>query len=180
MKAEDLARMDNRQLADIMRTGYPIDPHALDDTEYHGVSLGLPALAVRLSWKTFIKTFHRDPMTRVLRGWNVRIRQDRPERYQPVMRRGRPHTFGHFHVLPAAGRTMPRPCADGLLLDYGAGGRWQTTSALRDPIVAVTRGSVDLLLGWSYLDLGVGQLATPSYFSLQRGGPLSYIPDTAR
>jgi hypothetical protein len=35
---------------------------------------------------------------------------------------------------------------------------------------------VERLLGWTYLDLGVGRVGTPSYFVLEREGPLGYVP----
>ena len=41
-----------------------------------GTSLGLPALVEKLTWKTFQKTFYRDPRTGRLLGWNVRLEQD--------------------------------------------------------------------------------------------------------
>ena len=41
-------------------------------------------------------------------------------------------------------------------------------------IVALVEGSADLLLGWSYVDLGGGLLGTPSFFSLERDGPLTH------
>jgi len=67
-----------------LRAGHPIDEHALDDAEYQGISVGLPKFVERFTWKTFTKTFHRDPATGELRGWNVRMEQtgstDRPSR----------------------------------------------------------------------------------------------------
>ena len=72
----------------------------------------------------------------------------------------------------AADRPMPRPYHGGVLLDYGAVRRWQSTSPLRDPLVAVNPGSAELLLGWSYLELPGAQLPTPSFFSLRRAGAL--------
>jgi hypothetical protein len=65
----------------------------------------------------------------------------------------------------------------GLLLDYGLGGNGalDPTSLVRDPIVALTPGSADVLLGWTYLDLGFARVGTPSYFLLERHAPL--VPD---
>jgi hypothetical protein len=39
----------------------------------------------------------------------------------------------------------------------------------------VREGSAELLLGWSYVDLGVGQVGTPSYFVLTRGERLAHV-----
>ena len=49
----------------------------------------------------------------------------------------------------------------------------KTTGFLRDPMVALAPGSTERLLGWSYLDLGFA-LPTPSYFLLERIGPLDH------
>jgi hypothetical protein len=180
--ARDLAAMSRRELMDVLRAGHPIDPHDLDDTEYKGVSLGLPAFVERLTWKTFKKVFHRDAGTGHLRGWNVRIEQNNPDAYTPKLTNGQPITFGHYRVVPLEGYRMPQPCDHGLMLDYGLGGNapWDFISRVRDPIVAVNPGDSRLLLGWSYLDLGALRFGTPSFFSLERDIPLTHRVDPAR
>jgi hypothetical protein len=177
LTAQDLATMNRRELMATLRAGHPIDPHELDDTEYKGVSLGLPAFVERLSWKTFKKVFHRDQKTGTLRGWNVRIEQNQPDAYAPMRKNGQPITFGHYHVVPLEGYRMPQPCDRGLMLDYGLGGNpaWDFISRVRDPIVAVNPADSRLLLGWSYLDLGALRIGTPSFFSLERDIPLSHL-----
>jgi hypothetical protein len=74
----------------------------------------------------------------------------------------------HEHGVPAG-------ADQGLLIHYGLGGngRLDGIGLLRDPIVALIPGSVERLLGWSYLDLGFA-LPTPSYFLLERLGPLDH------
>ena len=64
------------------------------------------------------------------------------------------------------------------MIDYGLGDnpRLDPIRRGRDPLVALEKGSVERLLGWTYLDLGVGRVGTPSYFLLEREGPLSYVP----
>ena len=160
MNREDILALDRSGLAAALARGHRIDEAALDDWQYRGISLGLPRAIEALTWKTFAKTFHRDPHTGLLRGWNVRLEQTGLD--GPSLPRG---TFGHYGVS-GLGRT-PRPCGPGLLIDYSAGTRGPL-SRLRDPIVAVNEGSVELLLGWSYLELGRVQLPTPSYFVLVR------------
>jgi hypothetical protein len=120
----------------------------------------------RLSWKKFAKSFHRDPRTQQLRGWNIRIEQDGLDRpWRSRMRRGVPWTFGHFAVT--------RDDRDRVLLDYGAmSGSLDPMRTLRDPLVALERGSVEMLLGWSYLAIGPARVPTPSYFLLERDRPL--------
>lgn len=164
MNRDQVLALDRAGLAALMAGGFAIDERSLDDSQYRGVSLGLPHVIEAITWKTFRKTFHRDPRTRRLRGWNVRLEQtgiDGPA--VPL------EVFGHYGVAPLG--PTPRPCGPGLLIDYSAGSRG-ALGRLRDPIVAVNAGSVDLLLGWSYLDLGPVRLSTPSYFLLVREGPL--------
>jgi len=180
-----LLRTSRDELRALLRAGRPVDPDALADTAYKGISLGLPAWVDRLAWKTFQKVFHRDPRTGRLRGWNVRVEQhgvDAPS--VPQRKRGVPVTFGHFAVVPLAGYRTPLPCGDGLMLDYGLGGNaaLDPVRLLRDPIVALVDGSAELLLGWSYVDLGVARVGTPSFFTLEREGPLDHVaaPPTSR
>jgi hypothetical protein len=119
-----------------------------------------------MTWKKFKKVFHRDPVTKRLRGWNVRIVQDGLDApWTPKMRGDRPVTFGHFEVVQPSERRRRIPCR-GLLLDYGL---------LRDPLVAMVEGSTELLLGWSYLELGFTWLKTPSFFALLRDVPLTHV-----
>ncbi|MBS1121640.1 MAG: hypothetical protein H6Q90_3868 [Deltaproteobacteria bacterium] len=154
------------ELRTLLASGHSIDSSRLDDTVYRGISLGLPAWVERLSWKKFAKVFHRDARTGRLRGWNVRIEQDGLDRpWRARVRDGQPWTFGHFAVVAERDR---------LLLDYGAGGnpRMDPLNALRDPLVALRAGSVELLLGWSYLALGPARIPTPSYFLLERDAAL--------
>jgi len=166
MTADDLARMSNAELMATLLGGHAIDPDALAPA-YDGTSLGIPHLVEKLTWKRFRKAFHRDADGR-LRGHNVRIDNARPG-WHPLEKRGAPVTFGPFAVVSPAGYRMPRPADRGLLLDYSDGSsRWNPLSRIRDPLVAVNPGDVTLLLGWTYLDLGVTQVATPSFFSLSR------------
>ncbi len=173
MSAPELG-LSRRELVDRLVHGHPIDPRALDDSEYRGVSLGLPAAIERITWKVFKKAFHRDPADGVLRGWNVRLEQrgvGGP--CVPLVRRGKPLTFGHFRVRPTDART-PHGLAGRLLLDYGLGRnpRLDPTALVRDVIVALEPGRADRLLGWMYLELGGVRARTPSFFLLEREGPL--------
>lgn len=171
---DDLLSMSRRDLAEVMRRGHAIEARSLDDTEYHGISLGLPAWMERLSWKTFQKTFHRDRATGELRGWNVRVQQRGIGAASvPIEREGAPVCFGHYRVvdLPAGG--APRGIERGLLIDYAPAGG--AMSRVRDPIVAVVAASAELLLGWSYVDLGFARAGTPSYFALVRERPLTHV-----
>lgn len=170
MTLDDLLTLSNRQLADLLAAGRPVDADALIDMEYRGTSLGLPAFVDRLLWKTFVKTFHRDPQTGAVRGWNVRMEQtglDGP--LVPMKRRGVPLTFGHYAVQPAVD-------GPGLSLDYGAGGNpwYDVMRVVKDPLVSLD-GSPDLLLGGSVVHLGPARWLTPAFFALQRARPLTHV-----
>jgi hypothetical protein len=163
--------------------GHRVEPEAIENRCYRGVSLGLPPWVERLSWKTFRKTFHRDPRTGHLRGWNVRMAQtglDGPA--EPLEKNGRPFTFGHYRVVEPAGHRVPRGCDRGLLIHYGLGGNGllDPLRFMRDPLVALTEGSVEVLLGWSYMNPPFLTLGTPSYFLLFREGPLVFVADPPR
>ena len=178
VSSADLEGLPRRELADLLRGGYAVAPEALAGYEYRGVSLGLPRWVERLSWKTFVKVFHQDTAAGAVRGWNVRIVQG-PVAYDyaPVQRGGAPLCFGHFQVRPLEPGRDRGGSRAGVLLDYGRGGnaRLDPTRWLRDPVVALEGGSARLLLGWTYVALPGLRLSTPSFFSLERGGPASHV-----
>jgi hypothetical protein len=179
----DLLDASNEERLRLLRSGHPIDPSRLDDMEYRGVSLGLPAFVERLTWTTFQKVFHRDPGTGLLRGWNVRVEQRGLDAESvPQQRGGEPFTFGHFLVATLDPERTPRGIKKGLLLDYGRGGnpRGDVTAFVRDPIVAVNEGSADLLLGWTYVHLAGMDFGTPSFFSLERERPITHVAAVPR
>jgi hypothetical protein len=61
-----------------------------------------------------------------------------------------------------------------MMIDYGASGNPFFMSRMRDPLVAVTEGDPNVLLGVSYFDLGLFRVLTPTYFVLVRRGPLGH------
>lgn len=173
--AAEIHALSRRELMQILRAGHPIDERALEDTEYKGTSLGLPGFVERLTWKKFKKVFHRDPESGWLRGWNVRLEQNALEEpCIPKTKNGAAVTFGHYRVVSPEGHRVPAGCDRGLLIHYGLGGNraLDPMRRVRDPIVAVRAGDPTLLLGWSYVDLGL-LLGTPSFFTLELDGPLT-------
>lgn len=183
MNRDTLLSLSRPELKALFLSGHPIDPESLDDSEYLGVSLGLPAWVDRLAWKTFIKTFHRDPSSGLLRGWNIRLVQrglDGP--HTSLERGGRARTFGHFAVQASADDPMRAPMTTGLLLHYGEGGNrgFDPMGAVRDPIVALEPQNPDLLLGWMWLNVLGVRLPTPSYFLLERLRPLGEVVQPIR
>ena len=164
--AEALLGLRRSALRRALAGGHAFDATALDDTEYAGIALAMPRVVEKLTWKTFTKTFHRDPKTGELRGWNVRMEQTGV--FGPAVPRtkhGAPRTWGHYRVYPE-GR--------GMMIDYGVPGNPFFVSRMRDPLVAITPGDPSVLLGVSYFDLGLFRVLTPTYFVLVRRGPLSH------
>lgn len=176
---ERLLEASSSQLYAALASGHAIDTSALDDVMYRGISLNLPGPIESLTWKTFRKCFHRDSARGVLRGWNVRLEQTGLDGVsRPMTKDGHELSFGHYEVVPLDGYRIPRRAVSrGLLLDYGKGGnaRLDPTNRVRDPIVALVEGSADVLLGWTYLDLGLTTTTTPSFFLLEREGPLDVV-----
>ena len=177
MTLGDLMEMDRHELYQVMVDGHPLDLDALADSQYLGVDLSLPALGQKLLWQTFRKTFHRCE-DGTLRGWNVRMEQhgvDGPA--IPMMKRGKPLTFGHYRPQSAEGIAWPAGYQCAHFLDYGnAGNPFMDLARLGyTPLVAVNEGSMELLLGWEIFKLGPALLPMPLYWALRRQGTLDYI-----
>ncbi len=175
-KASDLWQCTNKQLRTILSEGHAILPDALAGWEYRGVALGLPEFVERLTWKTFIKAFWRDPDAAHVRGWNVRLVQtglDGPIAFK--QKNGQPFSFGPYRVTALPQKT-PFALRDGVLLDYGLEtGFFDGMHLVRDPLVALNPDDPTQLLGWTYLQLGPWQVPTPSYFTLERLRPVTHV-----
>ncbi len=179
---DQIRKASTHELRERIAGGHPVAPGAIEGWAYRGTALGLPRVVEKLTWKTFQKTFWRDPSTGRLLGWNVRLHQDGPDApSRPKLKRGLPHTVWHYEVVPAAGVPMPPGFDRGLVIDYGRGNNppWDTIRFARDPLVAVERDNPDLLLGVSYVSLGGRCLETPTYFLLEREHRIDYVPPEA-
>ncbi len=175
---DDMLEMNGSDLFEIVRRGHPLDTDALADTTYTGIDLSLPDFMHRLLWKSFRKTFHRDPVSGALRGWNVKVEQegwDTPPR--PLRdKKGEPLTFGHYEVRSAAGVTFPKGWSGGHYLDYRvAGNRFFDVPARLGfcPLVSVNEGDSELLLGWEVFKAGGLLVPIPDFWVLKREGPLA-------
>jgi hypothetical protein len=178
--ARELRTASTRVLREHILHGHPVDPEQLEGWAYRGTSLGLPSVIEKLTWKTFQKTFWRDPRTHQLFGWNVRLEQDgidAPSR--PKIRRGKPVTEWNYEVIaPSAGVPMPRGFDRGLIIDYSrAKNAPGPVFFTKDPLVALTPGSADELLGVSYLVVAGRCVETPTYFTLEREQRIDFVPD---
>ncbi len=175
MKANDVWRLTRPELGQLLLNGFAVDVDALRDVSFRGVSLGLPRWVERLTWKEFRKEMFTDEATGLVVGRNVRV-VSRSELVPLVdgasppaarTKDGLPEVFGPFGVRALTGSGYP--CKVGVLLDYGLGHpAYHPMACLRDPIVALRKGSTDLLFGASYLSVAGALLATPSFFTLER------------
>jgi hypothetical protein len=179
--ARDLRHASRRELRQHILDGHPVDPSALEGWAYRGTSLGLPSFVERLSWKTFQKTFYREPVSGRLVGWNVRLEQDgidAPSR--PKLRDGVPVTEWHYEVLEPTGVPMPRGFDRGLVIDYSRAAHPPFSMRfMKDPLVALAKGSADELIGVSYVVIAGGCIETPTYFTLEREHRIEYVPPEA-
>ncbi len=182
---DDLLAMTSQDLYAVIDRGEPLDLDALADTTYTGIDLSMPDWFHKLMWRSFRKTFHKDPTSGRLRGWNVKVEQtgwDTP----PAPRRdgqGRALTFGHYEVLPATGRRFPRAWQGGHYLDYRpAGNRWWDWPARSGycPLVSVNPGSSELLLGWEIFNVSGLLVPLTDFWVLRREGPLAPADIVAR
>lgn len=176
MTPDQLIDADKHTLRALLASGHTIDADALAGWQYRGTSLGMPGFVDRLAWKTFVKAFHRDEGAAQVRGWNVRIQQTGllgP--IEPMRRAGKPFVFGFFRVERPDGYFVPDGADRGLILDYNQAGNppFDPVNRLRDPLVALEPGNTDVLLGWTYLDLGIVRVPTPSFFLLERWAPVA-------
>ncbi len=178
VQLSDLLKMTSQDLYAIVDRGEPLDVEALADTSYTGVDLSMPDWFHKLMWRSFRKTFHKDPVSGRLRGWNVKVEQtgwDTP----PEPKRdgkGKALTFGHYEVLPAAGLRFPRGWQGGHYLDYRhAGNHWWDWPARRGycPLVSVNAGSSELLLGWEIFNVAGLMVPITDFWALKREGRLA-------
>ncbi len=162
-EAQALCELSRDELALRFHNAAPLLPEAIAGHQYCGVSLGLPRLIEKLSWKKFSKAFEMDH-SGILSGYNIRTEDDALDLpWRAKTRGGKPWTFGPFQVVEEHGD---------LLLDYGKGSvGYSPLRRLRDPLRRIDEEG-DLLLGHSLIQLwGKRRIATPSWFVLQREGP---------
>ena len=180
---DDLLTLGAPALRAIMDAARPLDLDDLAGRVYLGVDLSLPK-PLTLLWKTFRKTFYRDPTTGAVRGWNVRMEQTGVggARVPKRGRDGAPITFGHYVVRDGATLRWPSGYQCAHYLDYGVAGNARTDPArfACTPLVAVNEGSSALLLGWEIMRVGPRLMPLPLYWALQADGPLDGVVEPPR
>ena len=170
-RVRDLLSLGQAGLKAAFERGTPLPLSDLKPGRYRGVSLGLPRVAERLSWKTFVKTVEVDDSGR-LHGWNERLEQDwdapDPLALAPrtKVKNGAPFRFGFygFSTTPA-----DKPGAGGALIDYRLGDNplLDPISRMVDPLVCLTPGDPTVLISRSYAVVGDAWIPTPTWFVLQ-------------
>ncbi|HVU00192.1 MAG TPA: hypothetical protein VHE30_00520 [Polyangiaceae bacterium] len=180
---EELLRLPRAELRRRLASGTPPNLAAMEGFAYRGTSLGLPRFVEKLSWKTFQKTFYREPRSGRLVGWNVRVAQHgvfSPS--EPLRKRGEPVTEWNYEVIPSAGLPVPEGLDHGVLIDYSRGGNpgFGAVNWVKDPLASLTGEDSEVLLGVSYVVLGGRALETPTYFSLEREHPIEFVPPAFR
>ena len=179
IELSEMLNMNKQQVAEVFRNGHPVNTAELNSVQYLGVDLGMPEWFHRLAWKTFRKTFYKDPKTGVIRGWNVKLEQtgyDFPTTAKKN-NKGEELSFGHYHLLPANGKKFPHGWQGTHYLDYGVAGNSSFDMARLGycPIVAVNEGSTDLLLGWEVFKIGNLFIPLNDYWVLRKEGELKAI-----
>lgn len=172
---EQLCEMSNDEREEVMEHGHPIDPKDLEGMEFKGTNVGVPGILELLA-KKFKKCFYRDPITGELRGWNLKIKQDKDlsGHWEVTSDDIRKSAHGFYKVYPAADDPTFHHYSQALLINYGEGDNpaLDVTALLRDYIVCVNEGDSSLLLGKAYLDFGLFNLPSQGYFILQKDCPL--------
>lgn len=176
---EDLVRMKPDEVKAVFLNGHPLEADEVADCQYLGVDLCLPAWVNKILWKTFRKTFYRDPKTGIIRGWNVRLKQTGWSGPTTPLTKsnGKEISFGHYQLLSAEGKKFPGSWKGSHYLDYGSAGNhpWDPAAYTYCPIVAVNPGSSDLLLGWEVFKIGPWFIPLSDYWALKKEGPLTTI-----
>jgi hypothetical protein len=178
---DDLMQMDRHQLHAIVSKAHPIDPDALDGQQYLGVDLSLPGFMNQILWKTFRKSFLRDPETGAVRGWNTRMEQTGVTGPQvPKTKDGHDWTFAHYELRSAEGLRFPWGWKGQHYLDYGVVGNPFGENLGYTPLVAVNEGDSSLLLGWEIFRIAGCNLPLPDYWALKLDGPIGYVAPRLR
>lgn len=183
IELEEMVNMKPAQVAEVFRNGYPIKTEDLPNTQYLGIDLTGPGWFHKFFWKTFRKTFYKDPETGVLRGWNVKLEQTGWQNRTIAKKdsKGNELAFGHYHVCSAKGKKFPHGWQGADYLDYGIAGNafFDVAQLGYCPIVAVNEGSTELLLGWEVFKIGGLFIPLSDYWLLKRDGALQVVQQPA-
>ena len=154
-----LCNASGAELEQVFQRGEAPDPAALAGHEYRGYNH--PRRMALLRARKFAKGFTVDADG--VGGYNIPVVQNGVDgewlaRPSP----DRPRHFGFFRVTPVDPRSRDNAHLHAVLLDYGAAHnpRLGVVRAIRDYLVSVEAGSVELLLGKAYLAVGPARIDT--------------------
>jgi len=114
---------------------------------------GLPSVIERFTWKTFQKTFYRDPASAVCSVERASGGKTHRRTEPSEAARRPPRDRVALRGIPPDGVPMPLSFDRGLVIDYSRTESAGTIRLIKDPLVALTAGSADELLGVSYWSL---------------------------
>jgi hypothetical protein len=167
-----LCTASGADLERLFQRGTAPDPAALAGYDYRGYNH--PRRMALLRARKFAKGFaaHADGVI----GYNMPVVQNGLDgewitRPDP----NRPKHFGFFRVTPVDPQSRDNAHLHALLLDYGAADnpRLSVVGAIRDYLVSVDAGSVELLLGKAYLAIGPARIDAHNFFVIERWRPAS-------
>lgn len=201
IRYEQLRRMSLSELNKIFLNGHPVDMFQIENHQFLGLNVGVPAAFLKLFQK-FVKCFYRDPETGNIRGWNLQAIQDGPDNPWQIstgsaeriplglfgkfifwlsgIRKGKPE-HGFYEVYPAVQDNRFNKYPNAILINYSQGknGFMDITSRLKDYAVAVNKGDSTLLLGIAILDFGPVQIPGGGFFILRRGRKIDRVCNPA-
>ncbi len=165
---EELAKLPNSRLNDVMRAGSMPTAELLADFEFRGFNP--PGFAKALGFQKFFKGFFVDDAGK-LAGYNLFVEDARGGITAPWVAKkggGPKNRHGFYDVEPTKpGRYYDFPNA--VLLNYGSGrnSAFNPEARIRDFLVQVDPGNPDIFLGKAYVDLGLTR-AFSNFFLLER------------
>ena len=167
---EELAKLPNSSLNDVMRAGATPTAELLAGFEFRGFNP--PGFAKALGFQKFLKGFFVDDGGK-LAGYNLFVEDARGGIAAPWVAKkggGPKNRHGFYDVEPVkGGRYNDFPNA--VLLNYGSGrnSAFNPEARIRDFLVQVDPNNNDLFLGKAFIDLGLTR-AFSNFFLLERFG----------
>jgi hypothetical protein len=168
-RALALAAMSMAELEVVFQRGQTPALELLTGWEFRGINTPWWARAAGI--KKFMKGFFTDPgRTGAIYGYNCPVVQNRTD--GPWIARpddAAPKRFGFYKVSKVDPTVRDNAYLHAVLLDYGKGGNGalDPSKGLRDYLVQVEAGDLDLYLGKAYYAVGPARVAT-SFFVLER------------
>jgi hypothetical protein len=166
-----LAGAGNSALEGILKAGVQPKSEAIVGYEFKGYNV--PAFTRIAGIRKFKKGFYRDGSDGAVRGYNVKVRQNRlGDAWIARVKQGSSVKHGWFDVYPVKERERDNLYPNALLLNYAGrrNPRLDPSRLLRDYLVQVYPDNHDLFLGKAYVALGNLRFFL-AFFLLERSNP---------